>query len=181
MSGGARDVLMGGNMPQPVGNTYRGIGADWFNARNIAAEDWQRTEQSAELAHRRNLEQLGIQNEFNAAEAEKARAFSSSEAQKQRDYETEMSNTAYQRVMADMKIAGLNPVLAFQQGGASTPSGSAAQSSQASSGSGGSSSGQNYRGRSADTAGFVQAISAVISATAGLVSKIPTKKGKIGF
>lgn len=87
------------------------------------------------------LEQMGYntlgaiaQGIYNHIENTAAMNFNSTEAMKNRDWQEYMSNTAYQRAVADMKEAGLNPILAFQNGGASTPGGSAGTISGASMG-----------------------------------------------
>jgi len=47
-------------------------------------------------------------------------------ARENRDFIKQMSNTSYQRAVTDLLGAGLNPMLAYSQGGASTPNTSAA-------------------------------------------------------
>jgi len=53
-------------------------------------------------------------------------AANAQQAQLNRDFQAGQTGTAYQRAVADMKAAGLSPMLAYSQGGASSGSGATA-------------------------------------------------------
>ena len=103
-----------------LGNTWRGFGADVFNATNVAGEDASRSLTSDYLAWQRSEDSALRQREWSSAEAEKA-------YQRQLDAE----RTYYSRLMESAKLAGLNPVLAIGGRGLDTSAGAVTAGSSA--------------------------------------------------
>lgn len=71
---------------------------------------------------------------YNTWRQDRQNRYNAIEAKKQREWQAEMRSTQYQTAVADMEAAGLNPALAYQQGGAGTPGGAAASGGVSNSG-----------------------------------------------
>lgn len=68
----------------------------------------------------------GVSGGLSAFGQERTNAQNAQLAREQMAFQANMSGTSYQRAVADMMAAGLNPMLAYSQGGASTPGGQTA-------------------------------------------------------
>lgn len=102
------------------------------SAEGIAQQKYNQKSMLQQMGY--NTMQAIMQGVYNHIENTTAMNFNSAEALANRQFQERMSNTAYQRAVEDMKKAGINPILAFANGGASTPGGSAGTISGASMG-----------------------------------------------
>ena len=88
-------------------------------ANNLMAQQWNN-------ANILNMLSAGQANFMNMLSQTSAKSYNAKQAELARQWQRAMRQTAYQDTIEDMKKAGLNPILAAQNGATSTPSASGA-------------------------------------------------------
>lgn len=125
------------------------LGALGFQNDGVKNADLARNELSADNQLQRDKQLMEMNNQFNAEQAQIGR-----------EWQAQREDTYYQRMVEDMKTAGINPIMAISGGGADVGSTPTASSSSARS------SGSNYSGSSAGNG-----LGAIASVLAGLITK----------
>lgn len=103
--------------PQQIGSTQIGTptGIETYNNQG-----------SVNNANMMSFMSSMLSNMMNAGSQASAKKYNSAEAAAERAFEREMRGTAYQDTVKDMIAAGINPILAANNGATATPSGASA-------------------------------------------------------
>lgn len=96
-------------------------------------------------AHKFSAQEAQKSRDFTSGMFDRTTAYNTAEAVANRDWLEGMRKTQYQTAVGDMQSAGLNPMLAYMQGGSGTPGSSAASASTPGSAQGSSTSMQTPR------------------------------------